>query len=78
MTHEQILREIVALPFEGQRQVERFVAFLRQSYESNASVVQTSSSDWQTEGFLGMWRDRDDMQDSSAWVRQQRESEWIK
>ena len=28
------------------------------------------------EPFIGMWRDREDMQDSSAWVRRVRESEW--
>jgi len=27
------------------------------------------------EPFIGMWRDREDMQDSSAWVRRVRESE---
>jgi len=78
MTHEQIFREILSLPLEGQRQVERFVTFLRQSYGSAPRVAQPPSSDWQTEGFLGMWRDRVDMQDSYAWVRKQRESEWVK
>ena len=28
------------------------------------------------EPFIGMWRDREDMQDSGAWVRRVRESEW--
>ena len=78
MTHEQIMQEIVSLPLEGQRQVERFVVLLRQSYESAPRGTQPPSSDWQSEGFLGMWRDRDDLRDSSAWVRQQRESEWVK
>lgn len=78
MTHEQIFQEIVSLPLEGQQQVERFVTFLRQTYGSTPRVAQPPSSDWQAEEFLGMWRDRDDMQDSSAWVRQQRESEWVK
>ena len=26
--------------------------------------------------FVGMWKDRDDMADSAAWVRQRREAEW--
>jgi len=30
------------------------------------------------EPFIGMWRDREDMQDSSAWVRGIREREWVK
>ena len=72
MTHEQILQEIALLPPVGVQQVERFVAQLRQTYESSPREAQPPTSDWETEGFLGMWRDRDDMQDSTAWVRQQR------
>lgn len=32
-------------------------------------------SDLESEGFIGMWRDRDDMKDSAAWVRGARQSE---
>ena len=77
MTQEQILQEIAALPLEGQQQVERFVHLLREAYGSATRAAQPPNSDWQTEGFIGMWRDRDDMQDSSAWVRNRRESEWV-
>lgn len=30
----------------------------------------------QEEPFVGMWRDREDMTDSTEWVRQAREREW--
>lgn len=30
----------------------------------------------QEEPFVGMWRDREDMTDSTDWVRQAREREW--
>ena len=30
------------------------------------------------EGFVGMWRGREDFEDSSAWVRGLREREWAK
>jgi AbrB family looped-hinge helix DNA binding protein len=30
----------------------------------------------QEEPFVGMWRDREDMADSTQWVRQAREREW--
>ncbi len=26
---------------------------------------------------VGMWKDREDLQDSSAWVRQMRKQEWM-
>ena len=30
----------------------------------------------QDEPFVGMWKDREDMEDSSQWVRQARHQEW--
>ncbi len=77
MTNEEILREINSLPVEAQRQIEDFVAFLRQRYQSS-SFAETAKTDLTAEEFIGMWRDREDMQDSSAWVRNVRQSHWGK
>ena len=77
MTHDQIVKEIASLPPEGQKQVERFINSLRQTYSSQHNLQRPVTSDWHAAGFLGMWQDRDDMQDSSAWVRTLRQSEWI-
>lgn len=74
MTNEEILREIGSLPPEGQRLVESFVASLRQRYER--SVTSSVATPWQDESFIGIWRDRDDVADSTAWVRRLRETEW--
>jgi hypothetical protein len=74
MTNEELLREINSLPPEGQRLVESFLAFVRQRY--TPSVVTSGSTFLQDEKFIGMWRDRDELTDSSAWVRGLRESEW--
>lgn len=76
MTKEEILREISSLPPEGQHLVESFVASLRQRYLRSQPATQTTSGDIQSESFIGMWRDRDEMKDSSGWVRKLRESEW--
>ena len=76
MTHEELLREIDSLPPEARRQVEEFIALLRQRYESSAQAEAVEATDLLTEGFIGMWRDRGEMRDSSAWVRGQREREW--
>ena len=76
MTNEEMLREIGSLPPEGQRLVESFVAFLRQRYAPTA--IPTNAPAVQNEAFIGMWRDRDEMTDSNAWVRGVRESEWGK
>lgn len=76
MTKEEILREINSLPPEGQHLVEGFIASLRQKYLRSQSAKQATGADLRSEGFIGMWRDRDEMKDSSEWVRNLRKSEW--
>ncbi len=77
MTNEEILREINSLPIEAKRQIEDFVSFLRERYK-NSQPKNNPASDLESEAFVGMWRDREDMQDSSAWVRNVRETHWSK
>ena len=38
--------------------------------------TQIDQSNLQEEPFVGMWKDREDMEDSSQWVRQVRQQEW--
>lgn len=77
MINEEILREINSLPLEAQRQIEDFVSFLRERYK-NSQPKDASNSKLETENFVGMWRDREDIEDSSAWVRNIRETHWSK
>ena len=76
MTNEEIIREFAALPPEARREVEDFVAFLRQRY--NKKTEKKSDGKLSEESFVGMWKDRGEFQDSSAWVREMRENEWKK
>lgn len=78
MLNEETLREINSLPLEAQRLLEEFVAFLRQRYQSSPPVEQAVTSDLMSEEFIGMWKDREDMKDSTAWVREIRQSHWGK
>ncbi len=78
MTNEEILSEFSALPPEAQRLVADFIAFLRQRYGALQDVVQPKTLDLSAEPFIGMWKDREDMKDSVAWVRNLREQEWGK
>lgn len=64
MTDEEILREINSLPVEAQRQITDFIVFLRRQYNSSQPSEINPSSDVKSEEFVGMWRDRTDMQDS--------------
>ncbi|HEX8491262.1 MAG TPA: hypothetical protein VF658_00325 [Pyrinomonadaceae bacterium] len=78
MTDKEILRELASLPPEGQRQVAEFIAFLRERYNQSQQTGKPEITDLAQENFIGMWREREDMQDSSAWVRSSREREWMK
>lgn len=78
MTQEDFFKEFDSLPPEGQRQVASFIAFLRERYRRSESSEEPETSSLAQESFIGMWRDREDMQDSSVWVRNLREREWVK
>lgn len=75
MTDEEILREINSLPPEAQRQLEDFISFLRERYRISP-LKNAPASELESEAFVGMWRDREDMRDSTAWVRSVRRSHW--
>ncbi len=73
MRNDSIYRDFDALPAEARRQVIDFIAFLKTRY---ADVKSTKKFDLSDNKFVGMWRDREDMTDSSIWVRSIRKNEW--
>jgi len=78
MDQGKIWREFMALPPEAQQQVADFIAFLRTRYKKFRSAKKSNQVNLVDHPFIGMWRDREDMQDSSTWVRGVREREWVK
>lgn len=78
MKQEELLREFLDLPPEGQAQVVDLIEFLRSRYRPRNPNGAPRSLKLAEENFVGMWRDREDMQDSSTWVRRRREREWVK
>ncbi len=73
MRQEDILDQFTALPPEAQRQVIDFMDFLKTRYTTLDEEKKSDNSD---EPFIGMWRNREDMRDSSIWVRRTRNNEW--
>jgi hypothetical protein len=74
---DTILRELKVLPPEKQREVYDFIGFLidrSKSMKPRATAARRKLTD---EPFIGLWKDREDLQDSSGWVRHIRESEWM-
>jgi hypothetical protein len=71
-----IVREIASLPPEAQKQIFDFVAFLKARYPTTQPVKKSRRTRLANEPFIGMWRNREDMQDSTAWVQNLRRHEW--
>ncbi|NLS79467.1 MAG: DUF2281 domain-containing protein [Chloroflexi bacterium] len=76
METADIAREIATLPPEAQRQVFDFIAFLKARYAAGPSARKGKRPQLQDEPFVGMWQGREDIPDSSAWVRRLRDQEW--
>lgn len=77
MTLLEIAQEIDSLPPEAQKEIEDFIAFLKTRYKP-AVKKRVKKINLEQEPFVGMWKDRDDMQDSVKWVRELRQREWTR
>ncbi len=74
MTVEQaILEALKGLPPEKQQEILKFAESLVKRVEAETAEDQAG---WQNDPFVGMWKDREEMQDSEAWVRQLRQQQW--
>ena len=73
---DKVWEDFAHLPLEAQRQVADFVAFLRQRHQKLEATPKAAGSDLSHEPFVGIWQDRPEIEDSSAWVRDLREQEW--
>ena len=76
METTKIAEEIKSLPVEAQREVIDFVAFLKMRYPVWRTIRKDRQAKLTDEPFIGMWRGREDMRDSVAWVKSLRQREW--
>ena len=76
MAPQKLFDEYVVLSVEAQRQVADFIAFLQQRYVANQITQKTRQTERKKQPFIGMWHNRQDLSDSSSWVRKTRKSEW--
>lgn len=75
MEQERIINELTNLPPEAQRQVVDFIAFLKTRYKP-VSAMKPKIVDWSKDPFIGIWKGRENMNDSVSWVRQTRREQW--
>ena len=76
MKQDKIWRDFSTLPPELQNQVADFIAFLQTRYTPAHPSQSTRRPRLAKENFIGIWRNRKDMDDSTAWVRNMRQREW--
>ena len=76
MSAETISSQIERLPPDARREVSDFVASLLTRYEPRKPSRPRSRTRLSQEPFVGIWKDREEMLDSSGWVRQVRRQEW--
>jgi hypothetical protein len=76
MNLQAILNDIKTLPPDKQEEVADFIAFLKIRLGIHKGQPPTSRSVVKSEEFFGMWADRENMRDSSSWVRELRTTEW--
>lgn len=78
MNQNSFLQDFSKLPPEAQKQVIDFIAFLQTRNLPAKPRKKVKASGLTQEAFIGMWQNREDLQDSTKWVRDSRKSEWGK
>jgi hypothetical protein len=64
MTQQELFKVFESLPTEAQRQALNFIAFLHQTYVPEIKPQKTEI-DWTNDPFIGMWQERQEMDDNS-------------
>jgi len=72
MNTAKVAREMASLPPEAQKQIMDFLTFLKARYSPSPAAQRVKGTKLASEPFVGMWQDREDMRDSTAWVCNQR------
>jgi mRNA-degrading endonuclease RelE of RelBE toxin-antitoxin system len=75
MSESTVSEKMKKLPPEAKKQAQDFVDFLYERYVKDESKKSAKKSISES-SFFGMWKDREDMQDSTEWVRKVRKSQW--
>jgi hypothetical protein len=71
MNVKAIVKELETLPPEAQQQVAEFIAFLRTRHPAPSPPVRRKGR-LKDDPFCGLWKDRKDITDSVAYVRELR------
>ena len=76
MNFEKTISDFEKLPYAAKKEVADFIAFLKSRYLSTKKSDNMIKSKLVEEEFIGLWKDREDLMDSTAWIRDIRRKEW--
>lgn len=76
MSESTVSNKFDELPPDAKKQAQDFVDFLYQRYVRSKEKKKTPPTSISDSSFFGMWKDREDMKDSTEWVRKVRKSQW--
>jgi len=76
MSYEDLVTALKSLPADEQEQVAEFVMALKKHRQSANRLAKQNGAGLSRQPFIGMWRNREDLKDSRAWVRKVRRREW--
>lgn len=71
MSERELIKQLRKLPTNARREAEDFVDFLYQKYIKDTPTKSGASKKKSIldSSFRGMWKDREDLTDSTTWVR---------
>ena len=76
MSDTTVLKKIEELPPEARKEAQDFVDFLYEIHVDKKAENRSLTKTLLESPFFGMWKDREEMKDSSRWVREVRKSQW--
>ncbi len=76
MKNNNLFNKFESLPAEAQKQVIVFIEFLQKRYELKTKKPRTGKSLLKNKKFVGLWKNRKELDDSSSWIKNLREKEW--
>ena len=76
MSEKELIKQLKRLPSEAQQEAADFVDFLYKKYMEQGKKRAESKKSILESSFRGIWKNREDMQDSTQWVRNIRKSRW--
>lgn len=76
MKLQDIWQQFTTLPPDAQQEVADFIAFLKQRRRQSQYPEQLNQQNLREDSFIGLWQDREDLQESAQWVRTIRSSDW--